>query len=182
MADSRHMGSALPRTGASPSGVVQGPGYRLGWSGAQRRVLEGDLTPCASLRDYAGVPHVYALGPLQGLRGEVTIIDSTPLITTLAAGVVRVEQSFAHQACFLVHAEVPEWRWLSQDSELPAWAALAPVLRGAASTAAIDPTGPFPFRLAGLAVSGTIHVLDRRDDRPHSPERHEEVKVYRPLG
>jgi len=163
------------------SGVVYGPGYRLGWVGAQRQVLAGDLTPHARLCDYASVAHVSALGPLAGLRGEVTVIDGTPLVTTLAAGTMKVEQSFDHEACFLVHAQVVRWQWTRHDVGLPAWSALDPVLRRMAAAAGIDPAGPFPFRLAGRAHSGTIHVLDRRDDRPHSPERHEEVKVHFPL-
>jgi acetolactate decarboxylase len=159
------------------SDIVRGPGYTLGWVGAQRLVLTGDLTPHAELRDHEGVPHLSALGPLGGLRGEVTVIDGTPLITTLSGGVMRVERSFGHQACFLVHAEVPWWRWIGQEAELPTWAALEPRLRRAAADASLDAAGPFPFRITGRAASGTVHVLDRRDDRPHSPERHEAIKV-----
>jgi acetolactate decarboxylase len=150
--------------------------------GAQRRVLEGDLTPRGRLRDHAAARTLNALGPLAGLRGEVTVIDGTPLVTTLADGVPRVERSFLHEACFLVHADVPRWRWARQDDELPDWASLALWLRRAASASGIDPAGPFPFRLAGRAVSGTVHVLDRRDDRPHSPERHEAIKARFPVA
>ena len=76
MADSRHMGPTSPRASASPSsGVVRGPGYTLGWAGAQRSVLESDLVPRASLRDHAGVPHVSALGPLvQFQSGDGTVL------------------------------------------------------------------------------------------------------------
>jgi hypothetical protein len=77
---------------------------------------------------------------------------------------VRVEQSFRHRACFLVHARVPRWQWCTGDGILPAWPALAPILRRAAEEADIDPDGPFPFRIAGQAAAGTIHVLDESDD------------------
>src|SRR5262245_13717178 len=107
---------------ARTEAIARGPGYSIGWVGAQRQVLAGDLTPRADLRHLARVPHLYALGPLAGLQGEVTVIDGTPLITTLPGGVMRVEQSFAHRACFLVHAEVPRWRWIEQEAELAAWA------------------------------------------------------------
>jgi acetolactate decarboxylase len=162
--------------------IVRGPGYSLGWVGAQRQVLAGDLTPRATLRDYMGVPHLYALGPLAGLQGEVTVIDGTPLVTTLPGGLMRVEQSFDHRACFLVHAEVPRWRWIEQAAELAAWATLAPLLRHAAMDAGLEAAGPLPFRITGRATAGTVHVLDRRDDHPHSPERHEAIKVRFPVA
>jgi hypothetical protein len=70
-------------------GTIRGPGYTLGWVGAQRQVLAGDLTPHARLQDLADVPHLYALGPLAGLQGEVTVIDGAPLVTTLPGGTMR---------------------------------------------------------------------------------------------
>lgn len=162
---------------ATSGEVVRGQGYTLGWVGAQRQVLAGDLTSRADLRRLAAVPHINAVGPLAGLRGEVTVIDGVPLISIVSAGAVRVDQSFEREACFLVHAEVPAWRWLPQRETLPAWPALEPVLRRAAADAGLDAERPFPFRLVGRAESGSIHVLDKRDDRPHSPELHEEAKV-----
>ena len=66
--------------------------------GAQRQVLAGDLTSRADLRRLAAVPHVNAVGPLAGLRGEVTVIDGVPLIFMVSAGAVRVDQSFEREA------------------------------------------------------------------------------------
>jgi hypothetical protein len=39
-----------------------------------------------------------------------------------------------------------------------------------------------PFRIAGQAVTGTFHVLDKRDGLPHTPARHEAAKVRFPLA
>jgi hypothetical protein len=157
--------------------TVRGVGYTLSWVGAQRQILAGDLTPRVDLRALATRPHVNAVGPLAGLRGEVTVIDGVPLISRVSNVSVRVEQSFEHRACFLVQAEVPRWTWTTESGHLPEWAALGPFLRRVVSVAGIDPDRPFPFRVVGRAESGTIHVLDKRDDRRHSPELHEEAKV-----
>jgi len=162
--------------------MVRRSGYSLGWVGAQRQVLAGDLTPHARLLDLADVPHLYALGPLAGLQGEVTVIDGAPLVTTLPGGTMRVERSFDHRACFLVHAEVPHWQWIDQEAELTAWADLVPLVRRAAADAGLGAADPVPFRMMGRAATGTVHVLDRRDDQPHSPERHEAIKVRFPLS
>ncbi len=41
----------------------------------------------------------------------------------------------------------------------------------------IDVAEPFPFRLTGLAERLLLHVLDKRDGLPHTPELHEQAKV-----
>ena len=52
----------------------QGPGYRLRFIGAQREtIMNGKLAAAIDLRTLANAPHLYAIGPLEQLRGEVTI-------------------------------------------------------------------------------------------------------------
>src|SRR5215831_2780884 len=157
--------------------TVRAPAYRMGWVGAQRDVLSGDLTPRADLRELAAVSHLHALGPLEGLRGEVTVIGGRPLISTLNAGTVAVERGFAHRACFLVWAEVPRWRWTAIDTALASLADLDPILERTAAASGLDAAIPFPFLAAGRAGAGAFHVLDKRDGLPHNPARHEEAKV-----
>src|SRR5262249_13953551 len=125
----------FPMSGRSLDDTVQGPGYRLGWVGAQHRVLAGDLTPSADLRHLAALRHVSAVGPLAGLRGELPVSDGVALISPLAAGTVRTDQSFEHHACFLVYAEVPRWRWIAQRQPLPTWPTLESLLRRVAEDA-----------------------------------------------
>jgi hypothetical protein len=161
-------------TAATP---VNGRGYTLRWAGAQHRVLAGDLTPAVRLSELAGIPHLYAVGPRAGLRGEVTILDGRALVSTLRAGTMSVSESFDHEACFLVQAQVPRWRSTVIGDALPGMAELARMLPDAARLVGIDVSEPFPFLLAGRADSATVHVLDKRDGLPHNAERHERAKV-----
>src|SRR5262249_34291276 len=75
-----------------------------------------------------------------------------------------------------VHARVPRWTWARIPDRLPSWPDLVPVLRDAVAAAGIDPDAPVPFRIAGQAVTGTLHVLDKRDGLPHTPARHAAAK------
>ena len=118
-----------------------------------------------------------ALGPLAALRGEVTVIDGRPFVSTVAAGQVAVEQSFGHGACFLVYAQVRRWRWTASRRPLAVAPDLDPILQRAATAAGLDADVPFPFRCEGRVAAATIHVLDKRDGLPHNPARHEEAKV-----
>jgi hypothetical protein len=54
-------------------GVV-GHGYDLHFIGTQREtVMNGKLAASLDLRTLARTPHLYGLGPIEHLRGEVTI-------------------------------------------------------------------------------------------------------------
>jgi hypothetical protein len=125
--------------------------------------------------------HLYALGPLEELRGEVSIFDSAPSIARIEHGRVVTAARWSVRACFLVWAEVPEW---SERTPHPVPADLDGIERAAvtlAGEAGLDPSRPLPFRIRGTAVEATFHVLDKRDDLPHNPERHEQAKVRRIL-
>ena len=164
-----------------------GPGVR--WIGAQRDVLGGDLRGHADIETLSAVPHVYGLGPLEGLRGEVSIFGGVPSI----ARIERVERemvvtaaSWRARACFLVWAQVPAW---SERSFERAKDAIPAGLEGIerevvalAHEAGLDPDRPLPFRVRATAVEATLHVLDKRDGLPHNPERHEQAKVRRTLN
>lgn len=47
--------------------------YTVQWVGAQRDVMRGDLISHISLDSLAERCHLYALGPLEQLQGEITI-------------------------------------------------------------------------------------------------------------
>src|SRR5262245_47977809 len=76
------------------------------WIGAQRDVLHGNIGGRVALADLREHPHLYALGPLEGVRGEVSVFDGAPAISRIAEGQVVVESTFNVRACFLVYASV----------------------------------------------------------------------------
>ncbi len=157
-----------------------GSGVR--WIGAQRDVLDGDLRGHGDLEALSTASHLYGLGPLEGLRGEVSIFDSVPSIARIEKDCVVTAASWSARACFLVWAQVPKW---SECAPHLAPADLDGIEHAAVALAGeggLDPARPLPFRIRGTAVEATLHVLDKRDDLPHNPERHEKAKVRRLLA
>jgi hypothetical protein len=61
-----------------PTAIV-GAGYDLWFIGAQREtIMNGKLAAALDLKTLADRPHLYGLGPIEELRGEVTIADTRP--------------------------------------------------------------------------------------------------------
>ena len=149
--------------------------------GAQRHVLANDLRGHVALEALSSARHLYALGPLEGLRGEVSIFDSTPSIARIRDAVIATESTWKARACFLVWADVPAWTWQLLDPALPDLDALEGPLAVLAREAGHDTGEPLPFLVTGTAAEMTLHVLDKRDGLPHDAERHEQAKVRRTL-
>jgi acetolactate decarboxylase len=145
-------------------------------------VLGGDLRGYVELETLSSVPYLYALGPLEELRGEVSIFASVPSIARIERDAVATVASWSERACFLVWAQVPAW---SEHAPGIAPAGLDGIEREVVALAretGLDPERPLPFRVHATALEVTLHVLDKRDGLPHNPGRHEQAKVRRTLG
>ena len=155
------------------------PGVR--WLGAQRHVFANDLTGHVALEALSAAAHLYALGPLEGLRGEVSIFDSTPSIARIRDDEIITESTWKARACFLVWADVSAWTWQLLDPVPLDLEALEGPLAVLAREAGHDAEEPLPFLVTGTAAEMALHVLDKRDGLPHDAERHEQAKVRRTL-
>lgn len=144
-------------------------------------MLGGDLRGHVDLETLSSVPHLYALGPLEELRGEVSIFASEPSIARIERETVVTAATWSARACFLVWAQVPVWSERAADAIPAGLGGVEREVVALAREAGLDPDRPLPFRLHATAAEATFHVLDKRDGLPHDPERHEHAKVRRTL-
>jgi acetolactate decarboxylase len=158
---------------------IQGPGYDLRFIGAQREtVMHGKLAAALDLRILAKTPHLYAIGPIEQLRGEVTIADSRPSLAWVGPdGAVRVTESFEAGAPFLVWAEVPAWQALPIPPEVRSFPDLEAFVPRAAASAGLDPHNPLSFLICGRQELIEFHILNRTGDAPHGMEMHKKIQA-----
>ncbi|MGH7795809.1 MAG: hypothetical protein ACREQ2_13130 [Candidatus Binatia bacterium] len=152
-------------------------GFTVKWVGAQRNVLQGDISGHIALASLSGAQNLYAVGPAEGLRGEVSIFDSVPSISRITGGVLGVENHFNINACFVVYAQVSAWQRATIQRAIGDPAALETHLLKVASELGVDVSQPFPFLIDGTTKHSMFHVLDKRDGLTHTPELHEKAKV-----
>jgi len=53
------------------------------------------------LKQLVGLPHVYALGAFENLKGEIQIFDGQPLITSVENGEAAIDDSYEKKATLL---------------------------------------------------------------------------------
>ncbi len=158
---------------------VEGSGYDLRFVGAQREtVRNGKLAAALDLRTLAKTPHLYGVGPIEQLRGEVTIADSRPALARVAPdGAVQVTESFEAGVPFFVWAEVPVWQTVPIAPEVRSFADLEAFVPHAAAAAGLDPHKPLPFLIRGREDFIEFHVLNRIGDAPHRMAMHRKIQI-----
>lgn len=133
--------------------------------GAMRTVLrEGRTEGRVDLDDFAGRPHIYGVGALAQLAGEVTIIDGRVcLARPKGTDGIRVDEEFAQdqQAALLTVAHVSAWRGFPVEQPMST-DRLEGFLRDAARQAGIDTDRPFPVLITGPVGSIEGHVINGR--------------------
>jgi alpha-acetolactate decarboxylase len=159
--------------------AISGAGYELWFIGAQREtIMNGKLAAALDLNTLADRPHLYGLGPIEQLRGEVTIVDGRPALARVAAdGTVSVTQSFSAGAPFFVWAEVLRWTETPIPAEIRSFEDLERFVPRAAEAAGLDAEKPLPFLVTGREDLIEFHILNRIGDPPHNMEEHKKIQI-----
>jgi acetolactate decarboxylase len=140
--------------------------------GAQRDIFKtGKAASVISLESLADRPGLFAVGPIDGLDGEITIFDSKPYITKVRGKDYIVDNTFKHGAFFLVWTEQPKWQDVPVPNTVKGYVDLQKFVKAQAQAAGIDITKPFPFLLAGTPIEIKWHInVDRTEGKPITNE------------
>ena len=140
--------------------------------GAQKDVfVSGKTASVISLEDLAGRKGLYAMGPIDGLDGEITVFDSKPYITKVRGSGYIAENTWKHGAFFLVWTEQAQWQDVPVPRSVKGYVDLQQFVKAQAQAAGIDVTNPFPFLLTGTPVEIKWHInVDRTEGKPITKE------------
>jgi acetolactate decarboxylase len=151
--------------GAKKQGLVE-------YVGAQKDIfVSGKASSVVSLEDLAGRKGLYAMGPIDGLDGEITIFDSKPYITQVRGNDYTLDKTFKHGAFFLVWTEQANWIDVPLPSSVKGYVDLQKFVKEQAQKTGIDVTKPFPFLMTGTPVEIKWHInVDRTEGKPITKE------------
>jgi acetolactate decarboxylase len=164
-------------TDAAAPSKIEGPGYSLWYLGSQRQtIMTGDRAAHLDLRTLKGRPHLYGIGPIQGLTGEVTIADSRPSLARVGADRhVHVTESYEAGVPFFVWAEVSAWQTQEMPDELRTYVELERFVGQAGVKAGL--TQAFPFVMMGRPELIDFHVVNATPDTPPGMEGHQKIQM-----
>lgn len=151
--------------GSNKEGMVE-------YVGAQKDIFKtGKAASVVSLEDLSGRKGLYAMGPVEGLDGEITIFDSKPYVTKVRGKDFVLDTSFKHKAFFLVWTEQMKWKDVPVPNTVKGYVDLQRFVKAQAQASGIDTTKPFPFLLSGTPVEIRWHInVDRTGGKPITKE------------
>jgi acetolactate decarboxylase len=160
----------LASSHAATATEIDGKGYALRFVGSQREaMMMGKRASLLDLRTLKGRPHLYGIGPLEWLSGEITIADGRSWLTRVNPDrSLQVTESYEAGTPFFVWAEVPAWDSLP----IPAGVGGLPQLEAFIAEAGRRNglTQAFPFLITGSAETVEFHVGNATPDTPAGME------------
>lgn len=135
---------------------------------------KGQLGGTIDLDTITNRKHLYGLGPLEGLRGEIMVVDGRAYASTvISATEMEVKETFRSKAPFFVHAHEEEW----EEQKLPETIITLSDLEAYLLKVA-DTQQPFVFKLKGTVAAASIHVVNLPEGaRVSSPEQAHQGQV-----
>lgn len=142
-------GSLIYAQKPKPSVIVTGAMKNVMWNGQLKGTIQLDTI--------ADRQHLYGIGPLEGLQGEIMILDGkcyTSYVTSPTE--MKVVENYRVKAPFFVHGYADEWK----EIRLPDNVVNLKDLESYFGEAAKSSQKPFVFKITGVADEASIHVVN----------------------
>lgn len=139
--------------------------------GVLREIMrEQKINANADLKDYDNLANLYALGALEGLAGEILVMDGRPLNSMAKSGVLVFDKSFDQKATLLVSSQVKNWERISLKAKVNNLQELQTLIAKEAAAYGLNISEPFPFMLTGDFQSIAWHVINAKEAQEQSHE------------
>lgn len=130
-------------------------------AGALKNMMHmGDLSTNISLHELKDKKHLYALGAMTNLKGEIQIFDGIVYNSVVDTDTLRIDNSFEKDAALLVYAQVEAWDSVPIPATVVARQDLESFIVEQAKEKGININAPFPFLLEGTFKSIEWHVIN----------------------
>ena len=148
--------------------------FEVKYFGALKNMMhKGDISAQADLQDFKNTEHLYAIGALENLKGEIQIIDGISYNTMVSDSSISFDKTFNQKATLLVYATVDRWNTFEIPENIITYEQLEKHVASVAKDNGVDISEPFPFLIEGTAKSFDWHVINWKDgDTEHSHEKH----------
>jgi acetolactate decarboxylase len=148
-------------------------------SGAARNVMMGiDLSATVLLDTLADKPFLYALGPVDNLQGEITVIDGKVYAARFENGEIECFESAQLRAPFLAYSYIEKWHSYRVNVRFENLSSIEQVVDSLGEIHGFNEDEAFPFLMEANWQHVDFHVIKRdTTELQHSHEKHNEAKI-----
>jgi acetolactate decarboxylase len=142
--------------------------------GAMRNIMmKGDLSAKVDL-DSITKTHLYGLGPVAGLKGEVLILDGQIFSSESNNNEIVNHQDSVSKIAMLVYCYVEKWKPITFKANVVKYDDLEKLVEEKAKNEGIDLEKPFVFKIEAKPKTLQYHVIDWKNGEKHTMENHKQ--------
>lgn len=151
------------------------------YKGSIQSVKSRDYSAKVILEDFANKKNLYALGPVENLDGEITIMNGKYYISSVNNNQLITINSNEKKAIFLVWSEVKEWKKATNlNKKVINIKEFQDELEKLAINSKIDLDKPFVFKVTGIIDSINYHILSPIPlNKPNSSHRDSSKNIFK---
>lgn len=136
-------------------------------------MMNGDLSAHADIDTLNNI-HLYGLGPVADLKGEIVILDGKVFSTTKDSNKLLNQQDKVSKAAFLVYSSIEKWKAVSINAIINNYAELEKLVATTARKNGYDTEQPFAFKISVVPSKATYHVIDWKKEVEHTMDNHKQ--------
>lgn len=146
--------------------------------GSMKNVMhKGELFGTINLDTISDKQHLYGLGPIEYLKGEILIDNGISYLSKVGVnGTMIIEETYKVKAPFFVYENVSSWKNEIISDNIQT----IPELEVYLDQISKNHSRPFAFKLTGTVESANIHIVNLpKGTKVHSPEEaHQNQKNF----
>ncbi|MEM7483778.1 MAG: acetolactate decarboxylase [Bacteroidota bacterium] len=146
--------------------------------GSRLRIIkDGDLSATISLDSLQNIPNLYALGPVEGLNGEITAYNGIISVATIDNGIPAFSTTSSNnKGIFLAYGSGTHWKKIVLEHQVSGLDEVERFVQDHIKTSGLNEEIPFPFRIEGIASKMKYHIIYKNDTIPHNKKEHQKAK------
>jgi len=131
------------------------------YSGKMSKIGQESRVDAEIMIDSIKGKHLYAIGPVENLRGEIIVWDNKPFVAAITEDKRPYLQKNVKQlkAIFLVYADIEKWDTVLLTNKISSLKELEKAITNAAYLHGTDTSTAFPFLILGKVKEGTGHIM-----------------------
>lgn len=142
--------------------------------GAMKNIMmKGNLNAYADL-DTIQKKNLYALGPIEGLKGEAVILDGEIYSSQKINNQIINGKDKASKMAMLVYSYVENWEAFVVNTSVSNYAELETLVSQTAKQNGYDISIPFAFKIEATPQSVNYHIIDWKKGINHTMENHKQ--------
>jgi len=156
---------------------TQGDGGAVEHYGTLRAIMmDHDYSAKVNLKDFEQKENLYAVGALEGIQGEIIILNSKPYIAHFDKALMIIDSLYDFEAAMLVTSQTEAWNTSDVPQEPMDQSAFEEFLLQVGAANGFTRDDVFPFILEGRIDSLSWHIVNGTMPQPGQSHRESGVK------